>query len=100
MLSIVGDDELDIVELPNGMKIHMEFGIDENGPWNWRGRITGRYRRIQLCLKCMFTREILKINPIFNNLIKFNKTIIMFPLTTCTIRIFKQDIHAQKLKRG
>jgi len=35
MLTLVGDDEIDIMELPNGMKIYMDFGIDETGSWGW-----------------------------------------------------------------
>ncbi len=31
MLTIVGDDELDLIELPNGMNIRMEFSIDKSG---------------------------------------------------------------------
>lgn len=30
MLTIVGDDELDLIELPNGMNIHIEFSIDKS----------------------------------------------------------------------
>ncbi|MBO6275710.1 MAG: hypothetical protein J6M91_09305 [Methanobrevibacter sp.] len=66
MLTIVGDDEQDIIELPNGMTILMEFGIDENGPWGWRGKITGRYRRIRLYDQSNnLISELIEENPLY-----------------------------------
>ncbi|WP_407420683.1 hypothetical protein [Methanobrevibacter sp.] len=66
MLTIVGDDEQDIIELPNGMTIHMEFSIDKTGPWGWRGRIKGRYRRIQLYDQSNnLISELIEENPLY-----------------------------------
>ena len=66
MLTIGGDDEFDIIELPNNMKINMAFGIDETGPCGWRGRITGRYRRIQLFdAKNTLISEVIEENPLY-----------------------------------
>ena len=48
MLIAVGDDEIDSIKFPNGWSIHIEFGIDEYGPWGWRGRTSGKYRRVRL----------------------------------------------------
>ena len=50
MLSIAGDDEIDIIKLPNGMTIKMDFSTekDKDAWWGFRGRITGKYRRIRL----------------------------------------------------
>ena len=54
MLTRFGDDELDVMELPNGMTIKMDFSIpplkkDKNTcRWGWRGRTSGEYRRIRL----------------------------------------------------
>lgn len=73
MLTIVGDDELDIIELPNNMKINMTFSIDETGPWGWRGRITGRYRRIQLFdAKNTLISEVIEENPLYQPDVKIN----------------------------
>ncbi|MBE6500641.1 MAG: hypothetical protein E7Z80_08905 [Methanobrevibacter thaueri] len=48
------------------MAIQMEFGIDETGPWGWRGRITGRYRRIQLFdKKGELLSEVIEENPLY-----------------------------------
>lgn len=33
MLNIVGDDELDIIKLPNGMTIKIDFATEETGTW-------------------------------------------------------------------
>ena len=40
MLTIVGDDELDIIELPNNMKINMAFGIV------WNVSFGGNYSKL------------------------------------------------------
>ncbi|WP_406532504.1 hypothetical protein [Methanobrevibacter sp.] len=72
MLTLVGDDELDIIELPNGMNICIEFGIDETGPWGWRGRITGRYRRVQLYKNDKLLSEVIEENPLYQPDVKMN----------------------------
>ena len=66
MLTHVGDDEIDIIEFSNGLKIHMEFGIKENGPWGWRGRLSGKYRRIQLFnSEDELLDELIESNPLY-----------------------------------
>lgn len=66
MLNHVGDDEIDIIELPNGMKIHIEFSINEKGPWGWRGRLSGKYRRIQLFnFEDELLSEVIEDNPLY-----------------------------------
>ena len=67
MLTLVGDDEIDIMELPNGMKIYMDFGIDETGSWGWGGRISGEYRRIRLYDKeYNLISELIEENPLYD----------------------------------
>ncbi len=66
MLTIVGDDESDIINLPNGMKIQIDFGIKEDGPWGWRGRLSGKYRRVQLYnSEDELLSEVIESNPLY-----------------------------------
>ena len=66
MLTRVGDDELDVMELPNGMTIKMDFATSETGTWNWRGRISGKYRRIRLYdEKDNLLSELIEPNPLY-----------------------------------
>ena len=66
MLSLVGDDEVDIIKFPDGTEIHIDFGIDKTGPWGWRGRISGKYRRVRLYDKRdNLQSEIIEINPLY-----------------------------------
>lgn len=67
MLKIVGDDELDIIKLPNGMTIKIDFATEETGTWGWRGRISGSYRRIRLYdSKDNLISELIEPNPSYN----------------------------------
>ena len=66
MLTRVGDDELDVMELPNGMTIKMDFATSETGTQNWRGRISGKYRRIRLYdEKDNLLSELIELNPLY-----------------------------------
>ena len=76
MLSLIGDDEIDIIEFPDGTEIHIDFGIDKTGPWGWKGRITGRYRRIQLYNKDGFKSEIIEENPLYQPDVKFEMNLL------------------------
>ena len=66
MLTRVGDDELDVMDLPNGMTIIMDFRTDNTETWNWRGRISGKYRRIRLYdQKDNLLSELIEPNPLY-----------------------------------
>ncbi|MCR5026530.1 MAG: hypothetical protein K6A34_03690 [Methanobrevibacter sp.] len=69
MLTLVGDDEIDVMKLPNGMTIKMDFttkGDKDNNLWGWRGRISGEYRRIRLYDKDdNLISELIEKNPLY-----------------------------------
>ena len=69
MISVFGDDELDVMELPNGMTIKMDFTTKsdkDRNSWGWRGRITGEYRRIRLYDKDdNLISELIEENPLY-----------------------------------
>lgn len=66
MLIAVGDDEIDSIKFPNGWSIHIEFGIDEYGPWGWRGRTSGKYRRVRLYdNENLLKSEVIEENPLY-----------------------------------
>lgn len=69
MLTRFGDDELDLMELPNGMTIKIDFTTKsdkDRNSWGWRGRITGKYRRIRLYDKDdNLISELIEENPLY-----------------------------------
>ncbi|WP_296807671.1 hypothetical protein [uncultured Methanobrevibacter sp.] len=69
MLTLVGDEELDCIELPNGMKINIDYTIGESKEygWGWSGRISGEYRRIRLYDKDdNLISELIEENPLYD----------------------------------
>ena len=68
MLVIKGDDEIDIIELPNGMRIEIDFGREKSNDWGWRGRISGKWRRVRLYDKRnKLLAETIEENPLYNS---------------------------------
>ena len=68
MLTRFGDDELDRIELPNGMVIHIDYtiGSSKEYGWGWEGRISGEYRRIRLYDKDNnLISETIEENPLY-----------------------------------
>lgn len=68
MLTRFGDDELDSIELPNGMKINIDYtiGASKEYGWGWKGRISGKYRRIRLYDKDDdLISELIEENPLY-----------------------------------
>lgn len=39
MLSLVGDDEIDVIKLPKGMKIHIDYTIGESKEYSLVGAV-------------------------------------------------------------
>lgn len=68
MLTRFGDEELDCIKLPNGMKINIDYtiGASEEYGWGWKGRISGEYRRIRLYDKeDNLISELIEENPLY-----------------------------------
>lgn len=64
MLTLVGDEQEEIFEFPNGMIVRIDFSEKQYEAWGFKSRLTGTYRRIQLLnTDGEVLSEIIELNP-------------------------------------
>ena len=64
MLSLIGDETEDIINLPNGMVIKIDYGDKDLNAFGVRGRYISKHRRVQLFdRKGKLVTELIEDNP-------------------------------------
>jgi len=64
MLSLIGDETEDIINLPNGMVIKIDYGDNDLNSFGVRGRYTSKHRRVRLFdKKEKVITELIEDNP-------------------------------------